>query len=234
MLVQLENTTFGYGRRAVVHVDHVELSPGECLGVYGPNGSGKTTLVRGLTGLLRPMSGDVTHTPGLRGGYLPQRRDLQAHWPMTGFDAAALAVSTRRFCGWLGAGAKQVVRASMAKLNVEDLAKRPFATLSGGQQQRLMLAGALAAGSDLLVLDEPTDGLDATSRLSFIEAVKQSLGAGLAAVLVSHDPDDLAALSTRVARVQPSPDGRRPSTVQCVATADLWPAARPDTAGAAR
>jgi ABC-type Mn2+/Zn2+ transport system ATPase subunit len=96
-----------------------------------------------------------------------------------------------------------------------------------------MLAGALAAGSDLLVLDEPTDGLDAASRLSFVDAVKQSLAAGLAAVLVSHDPDDLAALCTRVARVQPSPDGRTPSTVRCVATADLWAAAGRETLEAA-
>jgi energy-coupling factor transporter ATP-binding protein EcfA2 len=88
-----------------------------------------------------------------------------------------------------------------------------------------MLAGALAAGSELLVLDEPTDGLDAASRRSFLDAVQESLAAGLAAVLVSHDLDDLAALSTRLARVQPSPDGTGPSEVDCIAPADLWPAA---------
>jgi ABC-type Mn2+/Zn2+ transport system ATPase subunit len=222
MLVELRDATFGYGRRPVVHAAHVAVAPGDCLGVYGPNGSGKTTLVRGLTGLLRPMSGEVVRRRDLRCGYLPQRRDLDRHWPMSGFDAAAMAVSSRLPLGWVRRDAAAGVKTWMGKLAVAGLAKTRFSTLSGGQQQRLMLAGALAAGSELLVLDEPADGLDAASRQSFLDAVRDCLHDGLAAVLVSHDVDDLAALCTRVARLHPSADGTGPSEVECATPADLW------------
>src|SRR5215210_3652276 len=72
MLVELRDAAFGYNRRAVVRANQLTMAPGECLGVYGPNGSGKTTLVRGLTGLLRPISGEVNRRADLRCGYLPQ------------------------------------------------------------------------------------------------------------------------------------------------------------------
>ena len=233
MLVELRDAVFGYGRRPVVRAGQVTLAPGECLGVYGPNGSGKTTLVRGLTGLLRPISGYVDRQPTVRFGYLPQRRDLDPSWPMSAFDAAAVATSARLPLGWLTSRARSAVRQSMEKLGVGDLAGRRFSTLSGGQQQRVMLAGALSAGSDLLVLDEPTDGLDAASRGALLGALRDCLASGLAAVLVSHDADDLAALATRVARVRPADDAAGISTVQSVAPGELFAAgARPEPAGA--
>ena len=233
MLVEVIDGVFGYGRRPVVSVGRLTVAEGECLGVYGPNGSGKTTLVRGLTGLLRPMSGRVDRKTGVRCGYLPQRRDLDPSWPMSGFDAAAVAVSARLPLGWVTPAAASRVRGSMQKLGVADLGALRFSTLSGGQQQRLMLAGALAAGSDLLVLDEPTDGLDASSRRAFLRAVRACLAEGLAAVLVSHDVEDLAALCTRVARLHPPVDEAQPSSADCVTPAELFAvAAAPEPAGA--
>jgi len=143
---------------------------------------------------------------------------------MSGFDAAAVAVSARLPLGWVTPAAASRVRAAMQKLGVADLGARGFATLSGGQQQRLMLAGALAAGSDLLVLDEPTDGLDASSRLAFIQTVRSCLSDGLAAVLVSHDVEDLAALCTRVARLHARADESQPSRADCCVPAELFSA----------
>src|SRR4051794_36226426 len=97
MLVEISGATFGYGRKPVVQVQALALHAGRCLGVFGPNGSGKTTLVRGLTGLLKPLSGSVTRGEGAqRFGYLPQQRAMELHWPMTGFDAAAMALSALR------------------------------------------------------------------------------------------------------------------------------------------
>jgi ABC-type Mn2+/Zn2+ transport system ATPase subunit len=222
VLVELNGAGFGYGRRTVVHVDHLSADAGACLGIYGPNGSGKTTLVRGITGLLPPLSGGVSRRPRLRCEYLPQRRAIGRHWPMSGFDAAALAVSCRSPFGWLRGAGAAAVNASMARLGVGDLARRPFATLSGGQQQRLMLAGALAAAPELLVLDEPTEGLDAAARLAFLQAVREELARGLAAVLVSHDVEDLEALCTQVARLHPAASPLAPSAVTLTPPAEIW------------
>jgi ABC-type Mn2+/Zn2+ transport system ATPase subunit len=236
VLVELKNAGFGYGRRTVVHADHLSVSAGACVGIYGPNGSGKTTLVRGITGLLPPLIGSVTRRPRLRCEYLPQRRAIDRHWPMSGFDAAALAVSCHAPFGWVRGAGAAAVNASMRRLGVEGLARRPFSTLSGGQQQRLMLSGALAAAPELLVLDEPTEGLDAASRLALIQAIREELARGLAAVLVSHDVDDLEALCTQVARLHPAASPLDPSAVTLTPPADIWrhdpiPAASPTTGG---
>ncbi|MDB5297637.1 MAG: transporter, ATPase subunit, partial [Phycisphaerales bacterium] len=110
-LVTVRRATFGYAGRPVVRADDLRLYAGRCLGVFGPNGAGKTTLVRGLTGLLPPLAGTVTRAArtvvapvpaegsggrdGLRFGYLPQYRGMDPAWPMSGFDAAALAASAR-------------------------------------------------------------------------------------------------------------------------------------------
>src|SRR6266404_1008116 len=147
-LIEVRDAVFGYEGRAVVRVERLDLARGTCLGLFGPNGSGKTTLVRGITGLLAPMAGQVLHEPGrariidgppaggalaygqpgaMRIGYLPQHRNIELHWPMTGLDAAALATSARRFFGWMGSRTKHVL-AMMERLEIGYLADRPFAS----------------------------------------------------------------------------------------------------------
>src|SRR5439155_25112157 len=124
-------------------------------------------------GVLRP--------PEVRVGYLPQQRQVELHWPMSGLDAASLAVSSRRRFGWVRRIGGRV-RDHMKLLGVEHLARRAFARLSGGQQQRLLLAGALADDPDVLVLDEPTEGLDLSSRDLFLSALRDAIAQGLGAV----------------------------------------------------
>jgi ABC-type Mn2+/Zn2+ transport system ATPase subunit len=213
MVVEVRNAVFGYGDQPVVRVEALRLESGRCLGVYGPNGSGKTTLLRGLTGLLRPLEGSVTYEGGPRFGYLPQHRSLAAesHWPMTALDAAALATSARRRLGWVGRSDRQRLRQEMAGLGVGELARRAFALLSGGQQQRVLLAGAMAADPQVLVLDEPTEGLDLRSRAVLLDRLKAATAAGLCAVLVSHDPADLLAVAGVVALLEPAEEIGRPS-----------------------
>jgi ABC-type Mn2+/Zn2+ transport system ATPase subunit len=211
-LVVLSGVTFGYGGRAVVRADALCLRHGRCVGVFGPNGSGKTTLVRGVTGLLKPVAGTVCRNdpPGtgrrLRFGYLPQYRAIDAGWPMSGADAAALAVAAGHPLGWVGRASRERVAAAMRRLDVEPLACRSFAALSGGQQQRLLLAGALAADPDVLVLDEPTDGLDVRSRASLLALIRELCAGGLCAAVISHDVEDLLAVADEVARVHPADD----------------------------
>src|SRR5437870_3963839 len=101
-LIETREAVFGYAGAAVIGVDHLTVDAGKSLGVFGPNGAGKTTLVRGITGLLEPISGSVTQAPDLRIGYLPQYRALDLHWPMSGLDAALIATSARARFGWVG------------------------------------------------------------------------------------------------------------------------------------
>jgi zinc transport system ATP-binding protein len=203
--------------RPVVQVEQLRLHPGRCLGIFGPNGAGKTTLIRGITGLLRPMSGEVERDERLRFGYLPQHRAMELHWPMTALDAASMAVSARATLGWIGRAARQRVRDAMAQLGVQDLARQPFARLSGGQQQRALLAGALASDPQVLLLDEPTDGLDVRSRQALIDVLRGENGRGLCTAMISHDVEDLVALADEIAWLHAGSDAGQASTVEIIA-----------------
>jgi ABC-type Mn2+/Zn2+ transport system ATPase subunit len=221
-LIEVDNATFGYGGRAVVRVEHLELHSSTCLGIFGPNGSGKTTLVRGITGLLRPMSGQVIHASStsahrpMRIGYLPQHRNIELHWPMTALDAASLAISARRWLGWVGPRTKDVL-AMMIRLGVDHLAAQPFASLSGGQQQRVLLSGALAGDPTVLVLDEPTEGLDVRSTQELVDLLRQFVAEGLAMMIISHEADDLVQVSGKVAWLHPARQQGEPNRVEIVA-----------------
>ena len=220
MLIEVEQATFGYQKRPVVRVEGLTVRAGHCLGIFGPNGAGKTTLVRGLCGLLAPMAGRVSRQPGLRLGYVPQHKAMEMHWPMSAFDVASLALSAGRRFGWLGRGRAAVLR-SLDQLGVLSLAGKPFAKLSGGQQQRVVLAGALAAGPQLLVLDEPTDGLDLHNRRAFLEEVDRRVKNGLAILLISHEIEDMEQSADEVLWVLPGQDEGDPSAVQRVPADEL-------------
>ncbi len=204
MLIRLSNSVLGYRDHPVLRVNALTVAAGRCLGVLGPNGSGKTTLLRTLAGLLRPLHGRVERAGRPRVAYLPQLRTIDPAWPMSAFDAAALATSSRSVLGWVGRRREQVLE-RMRGLGVEHLARRPFRLLSGGQQQRVMLAGVLAVDPAVLLLDEPTDGLDQRSRDDLLGALRAAKGAGLAIVLITHDAEELAGLADDVAHVSPAP-----------------------------
>lgn len=218
MLVELRSAIFGYGNQPVVQVEKLHLHGGRCLGIFGPNGIGKTTLVRGLIGLLLPIQGEILRRSDTRIAYLPQQR-RHLNWPMTGLDAASLATSSRRPMGWMF-GPNQI-RTEMEKLGVADLAHRSFSKLSGGQQQRLLLAGALADRPHLLVLDEPTDGLDLQSCAALFDILRQQISMGLCITVVSHDVQHLLKLADQIAWLQPAALARNPSRVELLSPSDF-------------
>lgn len=229
-LVEVCDATFGYGRRPVVWAEALCMRRGQCLGMFGPNGVGKSTLVRGLAGLLFPQSGRVIRhavadgaagSRPVRFGYLPQHRSLDLNWPMSGFDAAAMAISSCRGLGWIGPVQRRRIGELLRKLEVDSLARMPFARLSGGQQQRLLLAGAMAAEPDVLVLDEPTDGLDVKSRQTLLEVLRSGAASGLATVMISHDVEDLLFFADRIAWLHVGAELDAPSTVELITPAAL-------------
>lgn len=188
-LIETKGMSVRYGGAAVLnHVDFA-ISKGEIVTVVGPNGSGKSTLIRALLGVLRPTKGTVLRQPGLRIGYVPQRLAIDATLPMP----------VARFLSLPHASSANEVSAVTARVGIEGLEHRQMTGLSGGQFQRVLLARALLTKPDILILDEPTQGLDHPGVESFyrlIEEVRQETGA--AVLLVSHDLHVVMRASDRV------------------------------------
>ena len=188
-LIETRDMSLRYSRAPVLSHVNFTISKGEIVTVVGPNGSGKSTLIRALLGVLRPTRGTVTRKPGLRIGYVPQRLAIDATLPMT--VARFLSLPHRK--------SSKAVADVMARVGVEGLEARQMTALSGGQFQRVLLARALLAEPDILILDEPTQGLDHPGVASFyrlIEEVRQETGA--AVLLVSHDLHVVMRASDRV------------------------------------
>jgi ABC-type Mn2+/Zn2+ transport system ATPase subunit len=156
--------------------------------VVGPNGGGKTTIVRTALGALPLLAGRRTIRRGLRIGYVPQREHVDAIWPLTAGEVALMG----RVPGlgpWRrpGAADRAAVRQAMARVGIEALHDHPYGDLSGGQRQRTLIARALAAEPELLVLDEPTNGMDPAAELATMDLIRSlHHGGELAVAMVSH------------------------------------------------
>jgi len=187
-LLCVEAADFGYQGRPVVHRASLVVRPGEFVILVGSNGSGKTTLLRGLLGFLPPQSGRVERRPGLRIGYVPQRETLDPLYPLSGFDVALLG-AWRDLPFWRLSGRRERARARAAldACRATDFATRRYAELSGGQRQRVLLARALATEPELMLLDEPTAGIDSETERSLFDLLRQlSRERGLAIWMVTH------------------------------------------------
>lgn len=181
-LIEAKGLSVRLGGRDVLEGVDLSIRAGEIVTIVGPNGSGKSTLLRALVGVVPPSAGETRRKPGLRIGYAPQRLQIGATMPIT----------VARFVGRGGA-------AALDRCGVAALAPRQLADLSGGQLQRVLLARALTAAPDLLILDEPTQGLDQPGEAAFyelIEAVRRE--EGCAVLMVSHDLHVVMRASDRV------------------------------------
>jgi ABC-type Mn2+/Zn2+ transport system ATPase subunit len=183
------------GRRVLEDVSF-DVAQGAFAGVVGPNGAGKTTLLRAVLGLVPTSAGRIEvlgRTPRElpRGsvGYVPQRHSVAASFPARVADVVALGrLHARRGLARAGGVERDAVAAALARVGIPELAARPVGRLSGGQQRRVMLAQALAAGARLLVLDEPTIGLDLPAEHAFYALLRRlQAELGLAILAVSHD-----------------------------------------------
>jgi manganese/zinc/iron transport system ATP- binding protein len=178
----------GYRRRSVLQGLSFDLRRGEILGIVGPNGSGKTTLLRTILGLLRPLAGRVERRSGLTISYVPQRDRTDTILPLTALEVVLMGRSPRQrpFQRLRQADVDVCLRA-LALLRAEPLSHRLFRDLSGGQQQRVLLARAFAAEADLVVLDEPTAGMDTASEAATLELLHNlNRAQGMTIVIVTH------------------------------------------------
>jgi ABC-type Mn2+/Zn2+ transport system ATPase subunit len=181
--------------------------PGEFVALIGANGSGKTTLVRGMLGLLPPIAGRVERSPQLRLGYVPQRETLDPLYPLSGFDVVLLgACADLPFYRRAGEAVRAAARVAISAVRAESFARRRYGLLSGGQRQRILIARALATRPNLLLLDEPTAGVDPETEAAIVEVLHTlRTQERLAIWMVTHQ---LHAVVGRVDRMLTLEEGR--------------------------
>jgi ABC-type Mn2+/Zn2+ transport system ATPase subunit len=196
-LVSLDRVTCAYdrdGARPVLADVSLAIEPGAFSGIVGPSGSGKTTLLRAVLGTVQPAAGEVTRRRGLRVGYVPQVETVDWSFPVTVREAVLMARTTGRRLPWASAAERHEVDDVLGRLGLDDgLAGRHIRELSGGQQQRVFVARALLRRPDLLLLDEPTSGVDVRTRHEVLHLLGDLNADGLAIVLTTHDLNGIAA-----------------------------------------
>lgn len=188
-LISVHDVSLSYGATKVLDRVTAQIAPGEIVTVVGPNGSGKSTLSKVLLGIVKPSTGSVTRKPGLKIGYVPQKLSIDATLPMTA--ERFLHLPKRR-------GDKELAEVCR-RSGIDGLLSRQMRDLSGGQFQRVLLARALMDEPDLLILDEPTQGLDQPGEAAFYQLLDELRSEkGVAVFMVSHDLHVVMSASDRV------------------------------------
>ena len=188
-LIAATGLSVSFGAQPVLSGVDFHVDPAEIVTIVGPNGSGKSTLLRSLAGAIVPQAGEVRRKPGLRVGYVPQKLQIDPTLPMT----------VNRFLSLPQRVGRDDRRAALVEAGAEALGNRPMAALSGGQFQRVLLARALLSRPELLLLDEPTQGLDQPGSAAFYRQIEHIRGhLGCAVVMVSHELHVVMSASDRV------------------------------------
>ncbi len=195
----------GYKDEAIVADINLELKNGQALALIGTNGSGKSTLLRTIVNLLKPLNGALT-VFGKAPGTSPSRVAYLGQFHHGGFILPLRAIEVVRMgrfpmhglTGRMGKEDDEIVHSAMRMMHIEKLGEMPLRYMSGGQQQRTYLSQVLAHRADLLVLDEPTAGLDAGGRDLYLQAMRSELARGAAVISATHDIQEEANMCDHV------------------------------------
>ena len=202
-LVTFEHATLGYGRRTVLTDLSFDIQEGDFLGLVGPNGAGKTTILRAILDALKPQAGTISLRPGLRFGYVPQRDHVDYNFPLKVIDVVMMGRYDRVGLGRRpGRRDRQLAEAALEHVGIPHLAEHQLAALSGGQRQRTLIARALVGEPNVLVLDEPTNGMDLVSTTQILGLVRElHERTNLTVLMVSHALNEVANYVERIALV---------------------------------
>ena len=180
--IKVDHLHLGYDNQEVINDLSFDINQGDFITVLGQNGAGKSTLIKGLLGLIKPMEGQITYYINEREiGYMPQETKVDRHFrPFFNSKEKKLAVECLKI------------------LHIENLKNNSFGELSGGQRQKVLLARALCATRECLVLDEPSNNLDYDSKEEFYTVLKELHQKGLTIIMITHDLASHEVISNKI------------------------------------
>lgn len=187
-----------YDNTLVLHDVDFTINKGEFVGIVGPSGSGKTTLLRAILKTIAPVHGTITHRKNLRLAYVPQVETVDWNFPVTVSEVITMTRSQARWWPRTTKTERDSAEKVLEQLGLGGLGKRHIRELSGGQQQRVFIARALFHEPELLVLDEPTSGVDVGTRHEVLHLLSDLHASGVSIVLTTHDLNGLAAHLPRI------------------------------------
>lgn len=206
-ILSLSQLSLSYEKAPIIKNASLKINHGDFVCVVGTNGAGKSTLVKGILGLLKPKSGKITFCKDLKNtaiGYLPQETKITPNFPATVYEIVLSGtlgrLGSRPF---YGPAERKSAQKALKTLKISDLKNKSFSDLSGGQKQKVLLARALAATRELLILDEPSNNLDQSSRQDFYNLLKSlNHNHGLTIIMITHDLDANDLIGNKVLSIE--------------------------------
>jgi len=194
MLFEVKNLSLGYEKENIINNISFSVNDGDFIIVVGKNGAGKSTLIKGILGLIKPKSGEIVFDDSLNKkliGYMPQETKVEQSFPASVFEIVLSGrINKMGFRPFYNKEDKRKATEALKILNIYDIKDKSFCDLSGGQRQKTLLARSLCATDKLLILDEPSNNLDNTSREEFyLLLMKLNKELGITIIMISHDAD---------------------------------------------
>ncbi len=194
MLFEVKNLSLGYEKENIINNISFSVNDGDFIIVVGKNGAGKSTLIKGILGLIKPKSGEIVFDDSLNKkliGYMPQETKVEQSFPASVFEIVLSGrINKMGFRPFYNKEDKAKATEALKILNIYDIKDKSFCDLSGGQRQKTLLARSLCATDKLLILDEPSNNLDNTSREEFyLLLMKLNKELGITIIMISHDAD---------------------------------------------
>lgn len=206
MLIEVKNLSLGYEKENIIDGISFSVNKGDFIIVVGKNGAGKSTLIKGILGLIKPKSGSIIFEDGLNQkliGYMPQETKVDQAFPASVYEIVLSGrINKMGFRPFYNKEDKEKANEALKILNISNIKNKSFSELSGGQRQKTLLARSLCATDKLLILDEPSNNLDNTSREEFyLLLMKLNKELGITIIMISHDLDIDKMLGNKLLRI---------------------------------